>query len=257
MMEIRPITANESSSFLKVLCDVFNLDFKRAEMLYYKDPFYNLDRKWALLIDNQIQSILTTVPLEFGDGPAIGIAGVATAKNIQGKGLASILIKEVLMQSKLKGEDRALLFAQNPKLYQKAGFVILDEVIRGKVQVNRSIKKTKRISFGETQDSYAQWAAESPHRLHRNNQRWEYWNFFDKPCYDWGQGYVCLEDLIIREAVFVPKSDSWPVPTDSQWIGLWSLTQELQIPLTKIYRHALFMGVGFKHTPSMFMVDQF
>ncbi|HZH98121.1 MAG TPA: GNAT family N-acetyltransferase, partial [Fimbriimonadaceae bacterium] len=134
MRQIRPIEQSEGEDFLRVLCEVFDLDFKRAASIFFHEPMFDIDRKWALFEDGGIASILTTVPLEFGWGRAVWIAGVATIAQRQRQGLASELISEVLRHGAASGEAPALLFAKRPGLYESLGFECLDEVIRAQIR---------------------------------------------------------------------------------------------------------------------------
>ena len=76
MTEIRPIRLDETDTFLQILCDVFGLDFFRAQGLFKEEPLFDLSRKWALFEGDEMVSILTTTPLIFGWGREIGRAHV-------------------------------------------------------------------------------------------------------------------------------------------------------------------------------------
>ena len=111
MTEIRPIKETEAESFLQLLCDVFQLDFNRAYNAFFTEPYFSLQRKWALFEGPQIVSALQVVPLEFGWGPAIGIAGVSTRESFRNEGYAGRLIQKVLREYERNGVETSLLFA--------------------------------------------------------------------------------------------------------------------------------------------------
>ncbi|PNA17660.1 hypothetical protein C1X78_26005, partial [Pseudomonas sp. MPR-R1B] len=89
---------------------------------------FDLDRKWALFEGGEMVSVLTTTPLLFGWGPAIGIAGVATAVNRRREGHAGRLIEQVLRAAARDGEGPALLLAKDVALYERLGFEPIDRV---------------------------------------------------------------------------------------------------------------------------------
>ena len=96
MIEIRPIHRQEADTFLELLCKVFALDLARAKHVFFKEPMFDLERKWALFEDGKMLSILTTTPLQFGFGKAFGIAGVATEESARGRGLGGQILGRVL-----------------------------------------------------------------------------------------------------------------------------------------------------------------
>ena len=67
---------------------------------------FEVERKWAYFRAGRMESILTTVPLLFGWGRAIGIAGVATRHASRGQGFASELVRETLKCADTAGEER-------------------------------------------------------------------------------------------------------------------------------------------------------
>lgn len=271
-MEIRPIRAGEAESFLRLLCDVFGLDFGRAHRIFFTEPMFDLNRKWGVFEGEEIVSILTNVGLEFGWGKAIGIAGVATRVDRQNEGLASKLLEAVLAQAEKEGETGALLFAKDPTLYEKAGFQIMDQVIRGPIdaaperasRVSRSEIRDPRsdetfpiLDFQQVQNRYDSWSLQNPNRLRRNDRRWGYWRWNLRVCTEFGDGYICTEAGLIRECVVSRPVHSWPLPAGSEWLGLESLANEIGIPL-KTREHELhLMARNAPGIPQLFMTDQF
>ncbi|MER3466893.1 MAG: hypothetical protein C4340_07395, partial [Armatimonadota bacterium] len=64
---VRTIREHETPAFLALLCDVFDLNPARAENVFRSEPFFDLDRKWALFEGERMVSCLTTVPLLFAN----------------------------------------------------------------------------------------------------------------------------------------------------------------------------------------------
>lgn len=255
-IEIRPVKADEADAFLRLLCEVFGLDYARAHRIFFSEPMFDLQRKWALFDSGVIVSILTTVPLEFGWGRAIGIAGVATLESRRGEGLANKLLSRVLSESEKVGEKGALLFARQPELYGRVGFSVLDEVVRGPVQAPREEATPDVLEYEEVVARYETWACSSPHHLRRDQRRWNYWKWNFRMCTAFGDGYMCSEGGSLRECCFTPPVE-WRVPVQTEWVGLKGLAEHLQVPLGRAEHDLYFMGRGIPTPPRMFMTDQF
>lgn len=257
MTVIRPIESNEAAAFLHLLCEVFNLDVGRAESIFYSEPFFDLNRKWALFENGQMRSILTTVPLEFGDGPAFGIAGVATLAAHQKRGLAGRLLQAVLNHAQDSGEPRALLFAHEIGVYERCGFRVLDHVIRAPIEPSATHDEFDLMPFTDVETLYTAWSQRDPMRLRRKGKRWDFWKWNLRICSHVPGGYVCQEGDMVRECVFEAPLQTWPMTTPVEWYGLRSLANELQLPLGPAKEELIYMGVGFDSVPKMFMTDQF
>ncbi|MEA2552021.1 MAG: hypothetical protein QOJ65_197 [Fimbriimonadaceae bacterium] len=243
--------------FLRLLCDVFGLDFSRAHRIFFTEPMFDLNRKWGLFRDGEVLSILTTVPLEFGWGKAMGIAGVATRGDSQRKGLATKLLESVLLEGRMQGEEASLLFAKEPVLYERLGFSVLDEVVRGPIQVSREHETFHLLDFQEVSDRYGEWALQDPSRLRRDDRRWGYWRWNLRVCTAFGDGYICTEAGVIRECVVSSPVAAWPLPAGSEWLGLQSMADEIGVPLKSKAHELHLMGLNVPVKPQMFMTDQF
>jgi len=257
MIVIRPIVRSEAPAFLALLCKVFELDYSRAESIFFGEPFFDLDRKWALFDGDQIVSILTTVPLNFGLGRAFGIAGVATDPIRRGEGLGKRLLNAVLRHGEEHGEPRALLFAHQVGLYERCGFKVLDHAIRAPIQPRSVDDEAPIMAFDDVVASYTRWSQAAPHRLLRDERRWNFWKWNLRICSEVPGGYVCQEGDTVRECLFDIPLEAWPVYPNAEWFGLESLADELQIPLGPRKRELIYMGIGFVEPPKMFMTDQF
>lgn len=254
---IRPIRSSEADRFLEVLCDVFELDFLRARGVFFQEPSFDLSRKWALFVDGEMVSILTTASLLLGDFRAFGIAGVATLRAHRGKGYGERLIQEVCATAAAQGETRSLLFAKQTGLYERCGFTVIDEVIQGKITALATDEEPDQLEFREVVNRYEAWSSAHPMRLRRDSLRWDLWKYNLRVCEAVGAGYVCYEGSIVREAVLAGFLDAWPTPPGAEWFGLRSLTESLQVPGDFRSADLLLMGRGWSAPPQMFMTDQF
>jgi N-acetylglutamate synthase-like GNAT family acetyltransferase len=248
----------EGEAYLQLLCDVFGLDFDRAYSVFFTEPMFDLERKWALFEGQQIISILTTVPLEFGWGRAIGIAGVATRTAQRDEGYAGMLLDRVVKESAKRGEGPALLFAKRPELYEHHGFIVLDEVIRAPLTVRSGYDAEARMLSGaEVEALYTAWSLAEPTRLRRDKQRWNYWKWGMRAGTPVEGGYFCQEGSLVREAVLTTPLNDLPVTPDSEWLGLRRVAERLELPLGKVSEELLLMGYGVPGPVEMFMTDQF
>jgi predicted N-acetyltransferase YhbS len=257
MTEIRPIRESEGEAFLTVLCDTFGLDFNLAYDLFFREPLFDLDRKWAMVEGQQLVSVLTTTPLEFGWGKAYGIAGVATRKDRQNEGLARRLIERVMRESARMGEEAGLLFAADTRLYQGLGFETLDRVVRGTVLSLPLELDSEPMPFAKLQHRYNEWSAGHPDRLRRDAQRWEYWQWNFREARVFRDGYYTLEQGVIRETLFDEAQKKLPVPRGTEWLGLSFVADELEIPLGTVSVPMYLMGHNVPGQPQLFMTDQF
>lgn len=256
-MDIRRIRPDEADEFLHLLCGVFGLDAGRAQGIFYNEPMFDLHRKWALFEGGKMASILTTVPLEFGWGRAIGIAGVATDPARQGRGLASRLLEHVLEESDRVGEPSALLFAREVGLYQSVGFDKLDDVIRGDLLDCEETGMETVLEFDHIRPLYEAWSEAHPARLRRDDRRWKYWRWTLRFCAPVPGGYACMEGSVLRECVTDTPPPTWPVGRGADWFGLAGMADRLGIRLTDRKFDLHFMGYKVPQEPQMFMTDQF
>lgn len=257
MHEIRPINAAETDEFLELLCSVFGLDLKAARTIFYQEPLFDLNRKWALFDQGRMISILTTSPLRFGWGRAAGIAGVATLPEARGKGLAAKLMETAMAATRELGESAFILFAADARLYSQLGFKVADEVIRGEVAASAPEDEPRILDQSEVKTIYTKWAAERNDRLVRTSQKWEAWTWTLKHCEERGQGYVCIEPVLLREAILPGVRGSWPVPLGTIFYGLTRTAEAIEVPLISTRREMMVMTHGFPEPPVMFMTDQF
>jgi len=254
MTEIRTINEGECNEYLRVLCDAFELDFDRARTAFFSEPYYSLDRKWALLRKQSIVSILTVVPLEFGDGKGIGIAGVATVGAKREHGYATDLLNHVCDYYSMEGAAKSLLFARSESLYLKAGFEELDKVYLQPLPPGRA-SQPRQLDKEYVRGLYDNWAKQDDRRLRRDDDRWKYWSWTFKTPVALGDGYFCYESNRIRE--MLPAIDRLPISELVDFYGTGETAKDLGIDITDAPFDLLLMGRGFDYVPRMFMTDQF
>ena len=126
MIECRAVKSEELDAMLSLMCDAFGLPFGPARELFYKDPYFDIDRKRVLVIDGEIGSCLTIVEAPLWIGRAVvnvaGIAGVATAPAHRRKGYAARLLVETLPAIREMGCPFAALFPFSYDYYRKLGW---------------------------------------------------------------------------------------------------------------------------------------
>lgn len=254
MVEIRTIRENECDDYLRVLCDAFELDLGRARTAFFGEPYFSLDRKWALLRNQKIVSILTVVPLVFGDGNGIGIAGVATVVDKRGYGHGTALLNRVCDYYADQGAAKALLFARSDSLYSKAGFSELDRVYLQPLPPGRA-SQPRQLEKDAVRGIYDRWASEDVRWLRRDDDRWKYWSWTFKTPVALGDGYFCYESNRIRE--MLPALGRLPISELVDFYGTGETAKDLGIKLSNATTDLLFMGRGFDYVPRMFMTDQF
>lgn len=257
MIEIRTLHAPETERFLELLCSVFNLDVGRARSIFYNEPFYDLNRKWAVFQGGEMVSILTTVPLQFGWGAAVGIAGVATRADRQRQGLAARLVQCALEEERARGVQSAYLFARDTRLYERCGFEKLDEAIYAPIQGTPEFILPRTLSFDEASALYADWASADRFRLIRDARRWSFWKWNLRVCSAHTTGYLCLEGNTVREVVPGGGDAPWPVPVGAEWFGLASMAAQAGVPISNPRVELSFMGWRSPGMPQFFLTDQF
>lgn len=250
MIEIRPICETEAVSFLQLICDVFELDFARARTVFFNEPMFSLDRKWALFEDGHLTSVVTVVPLQFGWGDAIGVASVATREQARGRGYATELLHTVL--------DRfakpAYLFARDPSMYVRMGFEPIDTMVRAPLPPRNETGRERLMTGSQIEATYQDWASADPNRLLRDELRWKTWRWGMRACVPVIGGYVCVEGNIVREAIFDGEVE-WPVGQMTDWVGLGSMTKQMGIPFAE--KEADLLAWRTDRRPQMFLTDQF
>lgn len=258
MITCRPILGTEAEAYLKLLCRVFELDFDRAQGVFFSEPLFEIERKWALFEDDVIKCVLSTVPLEFGWGRAYGVAGVATEVTEQGRGLASTLLKAVHASARQRGEGVGMLFAQKPTVYERVGYRTVDHVIEGELNVAIDPKVgDELVPTTDVRAIYHAWSHAEPHRLRRDAKRWSYWQWYLRMCVAWQGGYVCMEGNMVREWLGQEGAFPQALIQPAKFVGLESMAQRYGVPVANPKRTMELMAWDLEHPVEFFMTDQF
>ena len=254
MTEIRTIRQDECEEYLSVLCESFALDLGRARTAFFGEPYFSLDRKWCLIKDRTIISILTIVPIEFGDGRGIGIAGVATREEERGSGHASELLNFVCDYYAANGAPKALLFAKEQSLYEGVGFTLSDCVYVQPLTAGRAAHP-QPVDKGKVKAIYDEWATRDPRRLRRDDARWTYWSWTLRTPVALDGGYFCYENARLRE--LLPSYSRLPISEPIDFYGTAAIADAIGIALDNPMVDLYLMAKGFNYVPQMFMTDQF
>lgn len=256
-MEIRRVLEREEPEFLRVLCNVFDLDHQRAMGIFFKEPLHDSRQNWAVFQEGLITSILTLTPLHFGWGVSFGISGVATLPEGRRSGLAGSLLNHAMASAEAEGARGFMLFAHQTELYETLGFRTIDRVWRAPIIAGETLDALPSLNNSEIQAIYDQWATEHPARLRREEARWEFWRWSLRTTEAFGGGYYCNESGMVREAILPQPPTFLPVAPDSTWYGLASMTDNLRIPIFEPTPEMYVMGRHIPDQPQMFMTDQF
>ncbi|MBL8048629.1 MAG: GNAT family N-acetyltransferase [Chthonomonas sp.] len=256
-MEIRRVLEREEPEFLRVLCTVFDLDHSRARGIFFKEPLHDARQNWAVFQDGIISSILTLTPLHFGWGLSYGISGVATLPDARRTGLAGELLSRAMESARAEGALGFMLFAHQLELYANHGFRPVDRVWRAPLVAGETLDPIVPVSNEEVVALYSAWADEHPARLRREEARWEFWRWSLRTTEAFGGGYICNESGMFREAILREPCSFLPVPAESTWYGLASLTDNLRIPVLDPVPEMYVMALDLPDQPQMFMTDQF
>lgn len=257
MIEIRPIKRPEGETFLQLLCDVFEIDFERARSVFFSEPSFDLNRKWALFESGRMVSILTTTPIQIGQTSCVGIAGVATLPSEQGRGFAQKLIESVLVHSQVNNENHAYLFARDATVYARCGFEKIDQVVQGYITPDPEFADAETMPSMQVRSIYEKWSEVGENRFVRTPVRWDVWNWACRICEPAHDGYICYEMTTVREAVLPYGLGSWPVAPGTDWLGLEHTTEVLGVPADARPTDLFLMATPGSPKPVMFMTDQF
>ena len=257
MIEARTIKLSEAEPFLRLMCESFGLDFNRANTVFFQEPMFDLDRKWALFDSGKIVSVLTTTPLLFGWGCAAGISGVATRPEVRRSGYAGRLLEHVRLSSLERGENSLLLFARDRRLYERHGFNMLDHVIRARINTSSAKDPGDILSTEEVKRIYSFWSSQDADRLVRDEKRWTLWRWNLRFCHAFNDGYIASEGSLVRECLYTHGQPNWPLPFGNEWLGLRTMVDRLEVPIFDPQEELILMGRGFDQVPQMFMTDQF
>ncbi len=133
-MEIRRGTFQDFERVAELLRLVFPQDERGYYFGFLRfDPFFHPRDMWVATDGEEVVSCLWVLRRLFFDGERFllggGIANVATHPDFRGKGLASSLLEEAILQSKKEGLSFLILVTEIPAFYGRFGFQDLGKFV--------------------------------------------------------------------------------------------------------------------------------
>ncbi|WP_438318160.1 GNAT family N-acetyltransferase [Candidatus Caldatribacterium sp. SIUC1] len=133
-MEIRRGTFRDFEKVVELLRLVFPQDERGYYFGFLRfDPFFHPRDVWLATDGKEVVSCLFLLRRLFSGGerllPGGGIANVATHPDFRGRGLASLLLQEAILQSKREGLSFLLLVTEIPAFYERFGFQDLGKFV--------------------------------------------------------------------------------------------------------------------------------
>jgi len=126
MVEIRAARTEELDAMLTVMCEAFMLPFAPAREVFYKDPYFDIEKKRVLVENGEVISCLTIVEVVMWIGQAAvrvgGIAGVGTRPSHRRRGYAGRLLVESLRTLAEQGYGLTALFPYSYDYYRRFGW---------------------------------------------------------------------------------------------------------------------------------------
>ncbi len=251
-LAVRKVRKDEEDAYLALLCRAFGLNLGQSALAFYSDPLFSRRERWALFDGRELIGSVSTLEMTFGRGGVTGISNVAIQPERRGQGLAQRMLEHVLDQV-----GPACLFANQPDLYQRLGFKVVDEVIRGTLPTRDHGGVLEKVNASAARDVYRRWSSEDNRRLVRDDARWTYWTWAKGVAFALGNGYVKLDSGSTRE--IIASKDGFPLDLSGtvDWIGLREVTRDMDIPVENGQFELLFMTWGIDWVPRMFLTDQF
>ena len=186
MIETRAVRTEELDAMLSLMCEAFGLPFVAARDLFYKDPYFDIEKKRVALVDGQLVSCLTIVeaPLWIGSAEVRvgGIAGVATLQAHRRKGYAARLIIDTLPVLRRIGCPLSALFPFSYGYYHKLGWdrvgtEYVSHVERASLPrftEGRHVRHALPADRADMSELYDTVTRHQPGRWIRDSKRWEY-----------------------------------------------------------------------------------
>jgi predicted acetyltransferase len=186
MQEIRAAHHEELDAMLAVMCGSFMLPFAAARDLFYKDPYFDIEKKRVLLEDGQIISCLTLIETRMWIGAAAvqvgGVAGVATRPSHRRSGYAGRLLEQTLLTLRQQRCPFSALFPFSYDYYRRFGWEHAGMQMRVSTAPNllpafsdaRHVRPALPSDIPEMQQIYDQTSRERTGSCLRDRKRWTY-----------------------------------------------------------------------------------
>lgn len=186
MQEIRAVHHEELDAMLAVMCEAFMLPFASARDLFYKDPYFDIEKKRVLLEDGEIISCLTITETRMWIGavaaPVGGVAGVATRPSHRRNGYAGRLLQQTLITLREQRCPFSALFPFSYDYYRRFGWEHAGTQIRVSTAPNllpafadsRHVRPALPSDLAEMQLIYDQTSRARTGSCLRDRKRWTY-----------------------------------------------------------------------------------
>jgi predicted acetyltransferase len=186
MTEIRAVRSDELDCMLEIMCEGFSLPYTPARDLFYRDPYFNIDRKRVLVHAGEIISCMTIIdsPIWLGKAciPAAGIAGVATRKQSRHRGWAEKLLTGSFPYISKSGYGLCALFPFDYEYYKKLGWQRSSSINQIKIapaslpdfSESRKVRPMNRSDLQEAHQVYLERSQFEAGRRIRDSKRWNY-----------------------------------------------------------------------------------
>ncbi len=186
MQEIRAVHHEELDAMLAVMCESFMLPFASARDLFYKDPYFDIEKKRVLLEDGEIISCLTIMETRMWIGAAAaqvgGVAGVATRPSHRRNGYAGRLLEQTLRTLREQRCPFSALFPFSYDYYRRFGWEHAGTQLRVSTAPNllpafadsRHVRPALPSDLAEMQQIYDQTSRERTGSCLRDRKRWTY-----------------------------------------------------------------------------------
>jgi predicted acetyltransferase len=186
MQEIRAVHHEELDAMLAVMCESFMLPFASARDLFYKDPYFDIEKKRALLEDGEIISCLTIMETRMWIGAAAaqvgGVAGVATRPTHRRNGYAGRLLEETIRTLRAQRCPFSALFPFSYDYYRRFGWEHAGTQMRVSTAPNllptftdsRQVRPALPSDIAEMQQIYDQSSHRRTGSCLRDRKRWTY-----------------------------------------------------------------------------------
>ncbi|WP_427366347.1 GNAT family N-acetyltransferase [Candidatus Caldatribacterium saccharofermentans] len=158
-VEIRRGTFQDFEKVVELLRLVFPQDERGYYFGFLRfDPFFHPRDVWLVTDGKEVVSCLFLLRRLFSDGerllPGGGIANVATRPDFRGRGLASLLLQEAILQSKKEGLSFLVLVTEIPAFYERFGFQDLGKFVAYLTPQEGFTLALSRVKDEEILDAY-------------------------------------------------------------------------------------------------------
>lgn len=186
MLEVRAVSTEELDAMLSVMCEAFMLPLAPARSLFYKDPYFDIEKKRVLVKDGQVVSCLTIVEMPMWIGQAAvrvaGIAGVGTRPAHRRQGYAGRLLRETLGLLAQQGYGLSALFPYSYVYYRRFGWecagtqyrLVLSPTWLPRFADARYVRAALPSDLPDMQRLYDAYSRHKTGRCLRDAKRWAY-----------------------------------------------------------------------------------